>query len=170
MMKREFEQAYGRKVSDSRWAKIEKAYMESACIDRLDFVAELKASEADARFRKEAANGAIELERHGVTESQFRAYVRARLKGHPLEVWRDLITPDLGNGNWEYTETIHEDGSREINVDKNGQYQTYLLEPNGNCYNLIFEFAPSEDDGRGFGYCYIFDTSTPGYVPTNRVN
>lgn len=63
MMKREFEQAYGRKVSDSRWAKIEKAYMESACIDRLDFVAELKASEADARFRKEAANGSIELER-----------------------------------------------------------------------------------------------------------
>lgn len=170
MMKREFEQTYRRKVSDSRWAKIEKAYMESDCIDRLDFVAEVKAKEKEARFKKQAANGSFEVQRHGVTEAQFRAYVRNCLKGHPLEGWRDSITPDLGHGDWEYRESIHEDGAREINVDKNGKYQTYLLEPNGNCYNFIFEFDPYDDDGHGSGYCYIFDNSTPGYVPANRVN
>ena len=163
MMKREFEQAYGRKVSDSRWAKIEKAYMESDYIDRLDFVAELKASEADARFKKEAASGSIELERHGLTEAQFRAYVRARLKGHPLEGWRDWITPEIGHGDFPYRSTRYDWGADGIHQDINGKFQEYMRYDDGKCTNLIFEFEQYEEDGRGFGYCYIFDTTIPGF-------
>ncbi len=157
MMKHEFEHAYGRKVSLSRWQDIERAYMESSALDRLDFVAELKAHEAKKRWQKQAAKG-FETSRSGITESQFRAYVRNRLQGHPLESWRDWITPELGHGNWKYRETIHPDGVREVNVDMNGAFQTYLREPNGNSYNLIFEFQPDCGGGKGTGYCYIYDS------------
>lgn len=159
MQKREFEAAYGRKVNDSRWIQIEKAYMESPCLDRLDFVEELKAQKAEARFARQAEKAGIEIQRHNVTEAQFQAYILKRLKGHPLEHWGSYLEPELGNGQDKERTHIHKDGSIEYYKDYNGAFQTYYKEPNGSCWNFIYEFSPDDDKGRGFGYCYIFDTS-----------
>lgn len=156
MQKFEFEKAYGRKVSDKRWREIEAEYMRSNALDRLDFVAELKAREKAKILERQAIEG-LEITRHNITEAQFRAYVRNCLKGHPLEDWRDWITPEIGHGNVKARTTRHDWGADETYEDIDGRYHTYLRCDDGSRHNLIFEFS-EEEDGKGTGYCYIYDS------------
>lgn len=158
MQKREFEQAYGRRVSLNRWREIEKAYIESDALDRLDFVAELKASEAAERFKKQAAKAEIEIERHNVTEAQFKSYVRRRLTGHPLESWRNNICADTGHGACPYGGRTDKDGTEWAWRDENGHFQSYWRNPDGKIANLILDFDLNYDGtNKGYGYCYIRD-------------
>lgn len=156
MMKHEFEKAYGRKVSQDRWQEIERAYMKSNALDRIEFVAELKAEEAAKRFNKQAARADIEIERRDITFAQFRAYVRNRLKGTPFEGFRDLIEPNLGNGTLREGGKTENDGTDYRWCDSNGHFQNYTRSPNGMVENFIFDFDPY-GGGKGFGYCYIRD-------------
>lgn len=157
MQKYEFEKAYGRKVSDKRWREIEAEYMRSNALDRLDFVAELKAREKAKICERQAING-LEISRHNITEAQFRAYVRNCLKEHPLEDWREWITPEIGHGNVKAHTTRHDWGATETNEDINGHFQTFLRQDDGYSYNLIYEFSEDSEDGKGSGYCFIYDS------------
>lgn len=159
MQKHEFEALYGKSVSWERYQKIEAEYMESSCLDRHKFVSMLKTREAQERFRKQSEKASIEIQRHNITEKQFQSYIRRRLKGHPLEAWGGYLESNLGWGKDEYRTHTHDDGAEEIYCDKNGQFQTYCRDLQGNCYNFIYEHCPDGDDGKGFGYCYICDTN-----------
>ena len=105
----------------------------------------------------------IEIMRHGVTESSFKAQIRYYMKKKDLEDWLCYVTKELGNttgynGGWHKTELF-----AEYNKETVGDFQMYLkptakgFEEGLIGYNFIYEFHYN-DDNTGYGYFYMVDT------------
>ena len=106
----------------------------------------------------------IEIMRHGVVESSFKAQIRYYMKKKGLEDWLCYITKELGNtighSGWNKTEFF-----AEYNKETVGAFQMYLkptakgFEGGQTGYNFIYEFD-YDDDKTGRGYFYMVDTVT----------
>lgn len=104
----------------------------------------------------------IEIMRHGVTESSFKAQIRYYMKKEGLEDWLCYVTKELGNttghSGWNMTELF-----TEYNKETVGDFQMYLkptakgFEEGLTGYNFNYEFN-YDDDKTGYGYFYMVDT------------